>query len=79
MRLEILHAAREALDAGVEGGERTGRFERTRAVVCDAMRVTVGLALPLRAHELLKRLLLHAHADLTHAVERTCSDHERGE
>ena len=76
---EVLDAAGEALDAGIVGGEGSDGFERKGAVVRDAMRVAVGLALPLRTHELLKRLLLHALADLTHAVERTCSDHERGE
>ena len=76
---EVLDAAGEALDAGIVGGEGSDGFERKGAVVRDAMRVAVGLAGPLRAHERLILGLLRAFAVLSHRAENGGEGEQNGE
>ena len=76
---EVLDAAGEAPDAGIVGGERSDGLEGKRAVVGDAVRMPVGLAGPLRAHERLILGLLRAFAVLPRRAEDGGEGEQQGE
>jgi hypothetical protein len=76
---EVLDAAGEALYAGIVGGERPDGLEGKRAVMGDAVRMAVGLAGPLCAHERLILGLLRAFAVLSHRAENGGEGEQQGE
>lgn len=76
---EVLDAAGEALHAGIVGGKRSDGLEGKRAVVRDPVRVAVGLAGPLRAHECLILGLLRAFTVLPHRAENGGEGEQKGE